>query len=182
MFTVSRSGDTTGTSSVVYQTTDGSATTSDSDYVAIPASTLNFLANQTRKNITVNVNGDLTVEPDETFFVTLSNPTDATIADPTGQGTILDDDTTPTISFLDFSDPSGLSLVGRAETVLDDMSRPVLRLTPAEQGTPGGAWFEEQQFVSVGFETSFGFRMNDGSDGGDGTDGSDGFAFADSEQ
>ena len=37
-------------------------------------------------------------EPDETFFVNLSNPTNATIADGQGQGTITNDDPQPTIS------------------------------------------------------------------------------------
>ena len=38
------------------------------------------------------VNGDTNVEPDETFFVNLSNATNATIADSKGEGTILNDD------------------------------------------------------------------------------------------
>src|SRR5258705_337006 len=57
--------------------------------------TLTFTPGQTAKTITVPVNGDTLFEPDETFFVNLSNPTNATIADPQGTGTILNDDAAP---------------------------------------------------------------------------------------
>jgi hypothetical protein len=42
--------------------------------------------------ISVLVNGDTQVEPNETFFVNLSNPANATISKSQGIGTILDDD------------------------------------------------------------------------------------------
>jgi hypothetical protein len=38
------------------------------------------------------VNGDTTAEPNETFFVDLTNPANATIEDGEGLGTIVDDD------------------------------------------------------------------------------------------
>jgi len=44
----------------------------------------------------VPVNGDTTVEPDETFSVVLSNAVNATIGDGTGVGTIGNDDVAPT--------------------------------------------------------------------------------------
>jgi uncharacterized protein (TIGR03437 family) len=40
--------------------------------------------------INVTVNSDTTFEPSETFFVNLSNPTNATISDNQGVGTIVD--------------------------------------------------------------------------------------------
>ncbi len=40
----------------------------------------------------MQVEGDTKVEPNETFFVNLSKPTNATIADAQGQGTITNDD------------------------------------------------------------------------------------------
>jgi len=40
----------------------------------------------------VAVIGDIVAEPNETFFVNLSNPTNATIADSQGVGTIVDND------------------------------------------------------------------------------------------
>ncbi len=93
-FTVSMSpADGTGPHSVQYSTSNGSASTSDSDY--FPAGgTLVFNAGETSKTVTVSVVGDNKGEPNEQFTVTLSNPTltDATIADGTGVGTIVDDD------------------------------------------------------------------------------------------
>ncbi len=90
-FTVSRSGDTTEASSVDYATTDGTAT-APSDYTAIGDTTLGFAAGQTSRTVTVEVNGDTDVEPDETFFVDLSSPTNAVIEDARGRGTIVNDD------------------------------------------------------------------------------------------
>src|SRR5207245_2485311 len=53
------------------------------------------------------VNGDTTAEPDETFFVNLSSPTNATIADNQGVGTIVNDDGQPSISINDVSHNEG---------------------------------------------------------------------------
>jgi hypothetical protein len=52
------------------------------------------------------VNGDTTVEPDETFVVNLSSPSGATIADSQGQGTIVNDDF-PQVSIDDVSVTEG---------------------------------------------------------------------------
>src|SRR5207253_162530 len=87
-FTVTRSGDTSGTSSVNFATADGTATVANSDYVA-NSGTLSFAAGETTKTITIVVNGDTTVEPDETFTVNLSNCVGCIITDSHGVGTIL---------------------------------------------------------------------------------------------
>jgi uncharacterized repeat protein (TIGR01451 family) len=47
----------------------------------------------------IQVNGDVLDEPDETFTVDLSGAVNAAIADGQGQGTILDDDASPTVDF-----------------------------------------------------------------------------------
>src|SRR5205085_12524332 len=49
-------------------------------------------------DVTVMVIGDTIPEPNETFFVNLSNPTNATILSGTGTGTIIDDDSAPTVT------------------------------------------------------------------------------------
>ena len=90
-FTVTRSGSTTGKSTVKYATANGSASSS-SDYTA-KTGTLTFNAGEKSKTITVSVKGDKTIESDETFKVNLSGATNATIADSSGTGTILNDDT-----------------------------------------------------------------------------------------
>jgi CSLREA domain-containing protein len=95
VFTVTKSATNTAVDAKVdYATADGTAT-QPSDYTAIPATTLTFAPGETTKQFTVSVNGDTTTEPDETFTVQLSNPFDATIADPSGLGTIQNDDCTP---------------------------------------------------------------------------------------
>ena len=54
---------------------------------------MSFAAGDTSKVITVKVQGDTTVEPNENFTVTLSNPTNgATITTATATGTITNDD------------------------------------------------------------------------------------------
>src|SRR5437667_6655635 len=87
-FTVTRSGDISSTSSVNFATADGTATVANSDYVA-NSGTLSFAAGETTKTITIVVNGDTTVEPDETFSVNLSNCVGCIITDSHGVGTIL---------------------------------------------------------------------------------------------
>ena len=62
------------------------------DYVAIPDTQLTFLPGQIRRKVKVQVKGDLRIEADETFFVNLRTPTNATLADRHGVGTILNDD------------------------------------------------------------------------------------------
>ena len=49
-------------------------------------------AGDTSKTVSILVCGDTTIEPNETFFVNLSTPTNATISDSQGLGTILNDD------------------------------------------------------------------------------------------
>jgi hypothetical protein len=78
---------------VHYDTADHTAV-AGSDYQAA-SGTLIIPAGQTTGTITVTVNGDTLVEPDETLSVNLSSPTNATIADDTGVGTILTDDFPP---------------------------------------------------------------------------------------
>ncbi|MDX6574111.1 MAG: large repetitive protein, partial [Blastocatellia bacterium] len=80
------------TVTVDFVTANGTATTAGNDYQ--PANgTLTFNPGDTAKPISVTVNGDLLVEPDETFVVNLTNPTGgALIGDNQGLGTINNDD------------------------------------------------------------------------------------------
>jgi len=76
---------------VNFATADGTATVADNDYV-LTNGVITFAPGESNKTITVFVNGDTKVEADETFFVTLSNPTNATIGTAQTMGTILNDD------------------------------------------------------------------------------------------
>jgi len=75
---------------VNYATADGTAT-SGSDYTPTSGQ-LAFNAGETSKTVAVAVIGDTIEESDETFFLNLSNPTNATLSDAQGQGTIVNDD------------------------------------------------------------------------------------------
>lgn len=101
VFTVTRVGDLTGANSVDWATADNTATIADNDYAAGGA-TLNFAATIATQTVTVVVNGDVNFEPNETFFVNLTNATGgATITDAQGIGTITNDDAPPGISVND---------------------------------------------------------------------------------
>ncbi len=93
-FTITRSGDLSGASSVAIATADGTAKTSDNDYIA-NATVVDFAAGDSSKSFTVQVKGDTKVEADETFFVNLTGATGATIASGQGTGTIQNDDVSP---------------------------------------------------------------------------------------
>lgn len=83
--------------SVAWTTSSGSAT-AGLDYTAA-SGTLNFAVGEAAKQITISVNGDTTSELSETFFINLSSPTNATIPDAQGTGTILDDDNPGMLQF-----------------------------------------------------------------------------------
>jgi uncharacterized delta-60 repeat protein len=94
-FTVALSKPSSETITVSRQTANGTAST-PADYTALNPATITFLPGQTNKTVTVKVKGEVAIEPNETFFVNLSSPTNATIADGQGKGTIQNDDLSPT--------------------------------------------------------------------------------------
>ncbi|HXJ66377.1 MAG TPA: Calx-beta domain-containing protein, partial [Actinomycetota bacterium] len=89
--TLSRSSAATVT--VTVKTVNGTAT-APSDYTAT-TKTVTFPPGTTSATATVPVNGDTTVEKDETFSLTVTGVTNATVADGTGVATITNDDTKP---------------------------------------------------------------------------------------
>lgn len=91
-FTVSLSSVSPQQVRVNYRTLDGTATTVDKDYAPLLLTSLLFNPNEISKTITVAVNGDITIEPDETFSILLSNATNATIAKETGVAKLVNDD------------------------------------------------------------------------------------------
>jgi hypothetical protein len=88
---------------VAYATANGSAS-AGGDYQTV-SGTIVFAPGETTKTITVPIFGDRLVEPNETFLVNLSSPTNATISDGQGVGTIADDE--PRISVGDVSKREG---------------------------------------------------------------------------
>jgi hypothetical protein len=90
-FTVSLDSAQPARVTVDFATADGTAT-APGDYAA-SSGTLTFAPGETAKTVSVQVNGDTSVERDETFNLNLANTAgNATIADATGVGTIVNDD------------------------------------------------------------------------------------------
>ena len=81
---------------VAYADAGTGTATSGTDYTAITGGTLTFTAGTTSQTLAVSVTGDVLDESNETVVVTLSSPTNATIATASGTGTITDDDAAPT--------------------------------------------------------------------------------------
>jgi len=91
-FTVTLSAPANGNVDVAYSTSDGSAT-AGSDYTAVSNGTLTIPAGSTSATIAIAVLGDTDTESNETFTVTLSDPSaNATLGTAVATGTILDDD------------------------------------------------------------------------------------------
>ncbi len=109
-FTVTLSVPSYQSVSVSYATQDGTATAADGDYEAA-AWVLDFVPGTTANVITIRVYGDRKYEPDEWFFVTLSEPEGGVLnPDKTAAvGTILNDDPLPKISIDDVSQAEGHS-------------------------------------------------------------------------
>jgi hypothetical protein len=140
-FTVSLSQASGKTVTVAYATSDSTAT-QPSDY-ASASGTVTFNPGDTSKQVTVNVNGDTTVEPDETFHLDLGSPSNATIADALGIGTITNDDVVtppaqPTIAIGDATvNPEGNSGTKNADFTVT-LSSPAISTVTVSYGTSDG--------------------------------------------
>jgi len=106
-FSVTLSSISSKTVTVAYATADNTAT-AGSDYTAV-SGTLTFSPGETAKTVTVKVTGDTADEENETFYLNLSSPTNATIAGSQGVLTITDNDAPPTISINDVTVTEGNS-------------------------------------------------------------------------
>jgi hypothetical protein len=91
LFTLSLSSASCHTVTVEVLTYDGTAT-AGSDYLPVHTNVV-FLPGQTRQTLSVGVIGDTEVEPDETYWVCLTNVTHANVVRSCGLGTIINDDT-----------------------------------------------------------------------------------------
>jgi hypothetical protein len=89
-FTVTLSAATGSRVSVNFATANGTAI-AGSDYAA-RTGTITFNPGVTTQTITITVNGDRTIEPNETFFVNLTAAVNAILGDAQGVCIILNDD------------------------------------------------------------------------------------------
>jgi hypothetical protein len=131
---------------VRFATADGSAIAS-LDYQSV-ADVLTFAPGETAQTIVVPIIGDLLDEPlNETFTLTLSSPTNGTLATPQVTGTILDDDAPPSISVADASVVEGDSGTVLAEFLVT-LSAPseqvvTIAFTTSGQSATAGADYTE---------------------------------------
>ncbi len=95
-FGVTLAGSSIRAATVSYATRDGTAVAGE-DYGAA-SGTLTFAPGETSRTVPVPLLDDGLPEPAETFAVTLSSPTNATIATAAADGTIIDDDGAPQLS------------------------------------------------------------------------------------
>ena len=95
-FTVTRSGDASGTTTVAW-TTENRTATGGSDFV-VASGQLVFDPQVVAQTVTISVLGDTLVEPNEILALRLSNATGGIVADGIGLGTIVNDDVSLSIS------------------------------------------------------------------------------------
>ena len=101
--------------SLKFATVNGTAH-AGSDY-APATGTLTFTPGQTTKTVSVQVNGDLLDEPNETFFLNLSAPTGAVFGDAQGLCTVADDDSLPNLKINNVTMTEGNTSVNASLTV-----------------------------------------------------------------
>ena len=129
----------------------GDTATSGTDFTAVPATTLTFTAGQTAKTLTVDTTEDAIDEVNETFTLTLSDVSNATLPDPpTAQGTIRDDDK-PVLRFAASS--VTIEDSGRAEVALE-LDRP--GIAPIEVHWEAGETSPATAEAGVDFEAATG--------------------------
>ncbi len=105
-YTITLSNASSVQTKVFVETQDVSAL-AGSDYVAVPKTEITIPPNTISFQRTITINGDTTIEADETFKVILSSPTGAQLGTSEATGTITNDDFAPTFTI----DSGSLSLV-----------------------------------------------------------------------
>ena len=134
-FAVTLSRPASGTVTVDYATADGTATAGE-DYTATTG-TLTFSSGEQTKTISVPLIDDAIDEGQETFTLTLSNPTQARILDGEATGTIINSDHMPKAWTSRFGRTVAVHVVDAVEARLEGASESYLQLGGQRLG--GGA-------------------------------------------
>ena len=112
-FTVTLSDPQASTVTVEYDTSDNGSAAAGSDYAA-ESGVVTFNPGDQSEDITIDINGDTDFEADETFLVTLTDPSsNAVIGDGEATGTILNDD--PEVADLDLTMAVSPAMIGKGD-------------------------------------------------------------------
>lgn len=115
---------------------------------------MTFPPGTTSSTVNVPVIGDLIDEPNETFALTLSAPSGATLADAVAQGTIVDDDPQPNLSVSDCAVVEGNA--GTAPCVFTvTLSHPSAFPITANASTSSGSATSSSDFTAGSFPINF---------------------------
>ena len=149
-FTVTLSAAASLPVTVNWATADGTAT-AGSDYTAAAGSLTFPVGGPLTQTLTVQVIGDTAAETNETFFVNLSAPVNATLAQAQGVGTILNDDSLTGLSGIAWSGTRFVVVEagGAIRTSADGVGWTAITPPPTSQDLHGIAW-SGSQFVTVG--------------------------------
>ena len=126
-FTVGISSVSTQSVTVQYVTANGTAS-AGSDYTST-SGTVTIAAGNLSATINVSVKGDRTVELNETLFLNLSGPVNATFGDNQAVGTIVNDDG-GALGFPSQASTIRATLIAELQGLIDEIGRLIL---PAEQ-------------------------------------------------
>jgi glucose/arabinose dehydrogenase len=154
VFTVTLSAAPGATPVTVDFATGNLTATAGQDYTAT-SGTLTFSGTTVVRTIAVPVIGDTTVEPTETFTVTLSNPTGATIGAATATGSIVSDDTPPTVSIADASVVEGNSGSATAQFAVTLSAPPGAAVVTVEYATANGTAIAPADFTAAAGTLTF---------------------------
>jgi|GEM_PF-2299728 autotransporter-associated beta strand protein/VCBS repeat-containing protein len=138
-FTVTLSAASDQTVTVNWSTGDGTAT-SGTDY-ANNGDVLTFAPGETSKTFDILLGYDTDFEPDETFTITLSDASNATIADDSAIGTIINDDPNPNPPVINNLDGDTRAWSNGIYTFLDDFngSIGIATVTSVDNNWDGGS-------------------------------------------
>ncbi|WP_146108647.1 calcium-binding protein [Chromatium okenii] len=130
---------------VGYATGDGSA--SGSDFTAL-TDTLTFAPGELTKTLTVPISNDTEVEADETFSVTLSNPTLALLGELTTATVTITNDDRASLSIADVAVPEGAAGTANA-TVTVTLSSPVLSTVTVDYASSDKTAIVDSDYTAV---------------------------------
>lgn len=152
-FTVSLNGPSEKPISVDFAPQPGTAT-ANVDYGG-GTGTVEFPVGTVTRTIFVSINMDNVFEPDETFFINLSNPTNATIADGQGKATITNDDPQPTIAISTSIRTEGAAGTSGTSTFQVTLSNPSYQTITVAYATANGTATAGVDYVATSGTVTF---------------------------